>query len=351
MVVETSLSRVGGTRRALIALGLLAWSLVATAQQVTSHGVPLRNQNPFLQIFGLPPFQSAKLAPPGALDYYVSFDIVSHAESAASPLEDIEIDGESYFLSLSLRRGWNDRFEFGVDVPLVAHAGGFLDSPIKNWHDLLGLSNSKRRGPDDQLAIRYARAGETQYELNSTSFDLGDIQLSAAVPLREGSDDNPFNMSLRGSIKLPTGSAENLSGSGAADVSLGIYASSNHTVWQRELDVSGFAGALLLGDGDVLPAIQRSVVPYGGIAASWWATERFGISVQLQAEGAYFDSELDEIGGTSAQLAIGFDYRMRNQGTSLHLAITEDIMAGRTTTPDFGVHFSVRRIAGKSDNR
>ncbi|MGI9238233.1 MAG: DUF3187 family protein [Woeseiaceae bacterium] len=351
MVAKTPLSRIGRTRHVLFAFGLLAWSLIASAQQVTSHGVPLRNQNPFLQIFGLPPFQSAKLAAPGALDYYVSFDIVSHAESAASPLEEIEIDGESYFLSLSLRRGWNDRFEIGVDLPLVAHAGGFLDNAIKNWHDLLGLSNSKRRGPNDQLAIRYSRAGETWYELNSTSFDLGDIQLSAAVPLRKGSDDNPFNMSLRGSIKLPTGSAEDLSGSGATDVSLGIYASSSHTLWQRELDVSGFAGALLLGDGDVLTDIQRSVVPYGGIAASWWATERFGISVQLQAEGAYFDTELDVLGGTSAQLAVGFDYRMRNQGTSLHLAITEDIGTDRTTTPDFGVHFSVRRFGAQPENR
>lgn len=351
MVAKSPLPRNRRTRRVLFALGLLAWSLVATAQQVTSHGVPLRNQNPLMQIFGLPPFQSAKLAPPGALNYQVSFDIVNHAESGASPVEEIEFDGESYFLSLSLRRGWKNRIEVGVDVPLVAHAGGFLDNAIENWHDLLGLSNSKRRGPGDQLVFRYARAGETQYELNSRSFDLGDVQLSAAVPLREGSDDNPFNMSLRGSIKLPTGSADDLSGSGATDVSLGIYASSSHTLWRRELDVSGFAGALLLGDGDVLADIQRSVVPFGGIAASWWATERFAISVQLQAESPYFDSELDELGGASAQLAVGFDYRMRNQATSLHLAITEDIAASRTTTPDFGVHFSVRRYGGKSENR
>lgn len=344
MIVKTSIPRIHKTGRVMLALGLLGCSLVAAAQQVTSHGVPLRNQNPFLQIFGLPPFQSAKLAPSGALNYHVSFDIVNHVEFAGSPVEEIEIDGESYFLSLSLRRGWKDRFEVGVDVPLVAHAGGFLDNAIENWHDLLGLSNSKRRGPDDQLAFRYALAGETQYELNSTSFDLGDIQLSAAVPLRKGSDDNPFNMSLRGSIKLPTGSAEDLSGSGATDVSLGIYASSSHTLWQRELEMSGFAGALFLGDGDVLSDIQRSVVPYGGIAASWWVTERFGVSLQLQAEGAYFDSELDELGGTSTQLAVGFDYRMRNQRTSLHLAITEDIAAGSTTTPDFGVHFSFRKF-------
>ena len=319
--------------------------LVASPMTVAAdHGAPLRNQNPLLQIFGLPPFQSATLTAAGWLDYNVSFDIVSHAESGTNPLEDIAMDGESYFLTLSLRRGFSDRLEVGVDVPLVAHAGGFLDSAIENWHDLLGLSNSKRRGADNQLGFRYSNAGQTLYELNSATFGIGDIQLTAAMPLRKGDDDNPLSVSLRGSVKLPTGSAKELSGSGATDFSLGIYASNRHTLWQRDLDVSGFAGILLLGEGDVLTDLQRNAVPYGGIAASLWVADRFGISTQLQVEGPYFDSDLEELGGASAQLAVGFDYRLSREGTSLHLSITEDIAAGTTTTPDFGIHFSIRSV-------
>lgn len=331
----------------LLATCFLAASLTATADPDVTQGVPLRNQNPFLQVFGLPPFQSAVLTAVSALDYRVSFDIVNHAELGANTLEDISIDGESHFLTLSLRRGMTDRFELGLDIPLVGHAGGFLDNTIESWHDLLGLSNSKRRGPDNQLGIRYSNAGFAPYELNSAVFGIGDIQLTAAMPLRRADNSDPLSVAIRSSIKIPTGSADELRGSGAMDLSLGLYASDQYTVWQRDFDVSAFAGMLFLGDGDVLPDLQRSAVPYGGVAMSWWISERFGVSAQLQAEGPYFDSDLDELGGVSAQLAVGFDFRLRTPGTSLHFSITEDVAAGTTTTPDFGVHLSIRR-AGRN---
>lgn len=307
-----------------------------------TQGVPLRNQNPFLQIFGLPPFQSARLAAEGRPGYHFSLDVVSHADSATTPSEEIVIDGESYFLTMSLRRRLNERFEIGVDVPLVSHRQGFLDGAIKDWHDLLGLSNSKRRGPNDQLQFRYSSAGQALYELNSPTFALGDIQLTAAMPLRRAREDSPLSVSLRSSVKLPTGSADRLSGSGAADLSFGVYVSNSYEPGQRDLDLSGFAGVLLLGDGDVLPELQRGAVPYGGVAASFWIAERIAISTQLQVEGAYFDIDVEELGGSSAQLAVGFDYQLRDKKTSLHLSITEDIAAATTATPDFGIHFSVR---------
>jgi len=331
-------------RYASVVVCLLAWSLAADAAPGVTQGVPLRNQSPFLQIFGLPPFQSARLAPAGSLEYTMAFDIVSHAESGTSGPEDIAVDGESYFLALSLRRGMNNGLEVGIDLPLVAHRGGFLDSAIKNWHDLLGLSNSKRRGANNQLGFRYSNNGQTLYELDSDSFRLGDLQLTAAIPLRRADAESALSVSARSSIKLPTGSADELSGSGGTDFSLGLYVSNSLMLWRRDLDFSGFAGVLLLGDADVLPELQRSAVPYGGAAASWWVGERFAISTQLLVEGPYFESDLNELGGESAQLAVGFDYRLKSQRTSLHFAITEDIAAGTTTTPDFGVHFSIRSI-------
>lgn len=339
MAANRSLRRLRIARGALI-LGLLAALPIAIA---ADHGGSLRNQNPLLQIFGLPPFQSAPIAGVDSNNYNLSFDIVNHAESGSNPLESIVMDGESYFLMLSLRRGFSDRLELGIDVPFVAHAGGFLDSAIENWHDLLGLSNSKRRGADDQLGFRYSKEGQTLYELNSTTRSIGDIQLTAAIPLRKSDAEDPLSVSLRSSIKLPTGSVSELSGSGAADFSLGIYASNQYTLWQRGLDISAFAGILLLGDGDILSGLQRNSVPYGGVAASLWLADRFGVAAQLQVEGPYYDSDLEELGGASAQLAVGFDYRLPRDGALLHFSITEDIASGTTTTPDFGIHFSISK--------
>lgn len=326
--------------RGAIFLGLLGALPLALA---ADHGGSLRNQNPLLQIFGLPPFQSAKIADAESNNYNLSFDVVNHAESGSNSLESIAMDGESYFLTLSLRRGFSERLELGIDVPFVAHAGGFLDNVIENWHDLLGLSNSKRRGADDQLGFLYSKEGQTLYELNSTTRSIGDVQLTAAIPLRKGDVADPLSVSLRSSVKLPTGSASELSGSGAVDFSLGIYASNQYSLWQRGLDISGFAGILLLGDGDILTDLQRSSVPYGGVAASLWLADRFAVATQLQVEGPYYDSDLEELGGASAQLAVGFDYRLPRGGALLHFSITEDIASGTTTTPDFGVHLSISK--------
>lgn len=334
-------------RRALLVASVFVWPVSAIAGQSVTQGVPLRNQNPFLQIFGLPPFQAANLAADGETNYDLIFDLVSHAEDGENMSEELVVDGESYFLTLSLRRGVGRKLELGVDVPLVGHAGGFIDSAIESWHDLLGLSNGKRGGTRNELDFRYSANGDEPYELNSSTFGIGDIQLTVAMPLRRQSDNSDLAVAVRSSVKLPTGEADELRGSGATDFSLGLHASDKWTLWQRNLDISGFAGVLLLGEGEVLADIQRSTVPYGGVAAAWWMAERFAITTQLYAQGEYFDSGLDELGGRSLQLAVGFDYRLQRSGLSLLFSIVEDAAPSRTTTPDFGVHFSIRRSGGR----
>lgn len=38
-----------------------------------------------------------------------------------------------------------DWLELGADLPVVAHDGGFMDSGIRNWHDIFRMSNTMRR--------------------------------------------------------------------------------------------------------------------------------------------------------------------------------------------------------------
>ena len=332
-------------QRVLLAIGLLLLPATAVAVQGNWQSFPLRNQNPFLQIFGLPAFQSATLTAEGAPAYDVSLDIANHADDGSNPGEDFVIDGESYFLTLSSRRRLANGVELGIDVPLIAHQHGFLDNAIEGWHDTFGMSNTKRRGPANQLYFAYAGDGVVDYRLNSPSFGIGDIQLTAAMPIRERANDGDFDVALRASIKLPTGDAEKLLGSGAADLSLGAYVANTGMLWKRPLRVSGFLGALILGDGDVLTEIQRTTVPYGGIAATWRATERLAIATQLSAQGAYYDSALKELGGDSLQLAVGGYYRLRDRGASLGFAIVEDVSAN--ATPDFALHVSLRIDGGR----
>jgi hypothetical protein len=324
----------------LLAIGLLVCPVKASCDEVAGDGFALRNQNPFLQIFGLPPLQSAALTRPGETQFGIAFDLANHADAGDSELETFVVDGESYFLTLAWRRRVSKWIEIGIDLPFVSHDEGILDNAIENWHDTFGMSNTKRRGPSNQLSFLYTRDDTTLYELNSPSSGIGDIQLSAAIALKEPGNAGGMTISLRSSIKLPSGDHEDLHGSGATDFSLGVYASDTHTLFAHEFGVSGFVGGVLLGDGKVLASLQRSAVPFAGISARWHATERLGLVAQLYAQGAYFNSDLKELGGATTQLAVGLHYRPSQKALLLKFAVVEDVAANATT--DFGLHFSIQ---------
>ena len=110
---------------------------IAAADDAGNDAIALRNHNPFLQIYGLPVFQTAALRS----DFSLSYDVANDADDKLLPAETFIIDGESEVFSLAFRRQLGERLELRVDLPFVRHSGGFLDGVIKNWHNLLGLSN------------------------------------------------------------------------------------------------------------------------------------------------------------------------------------------------------------------
>ncbi len=303
---------------------------VAAADDASSGAIALRNHNPFLQVYGLPTFQTAAIGS----DVSLSYDIANDADDKLLPNETLIIDSESEIVSLAFRRRIGERIELRLDVPYVRHSGGFLDGAIKDWHAVLGLSNSAREVPNDQLELLYERDGTTYFDLSSSSSGIGDARVSAAYAWP--------GITLRAGIKLPTGDATSLTGSGATDFSLGAYVDRRTAFLQRDLEYSGFAGVLALGDGDVLPGFQRSTVPYGGFALRWHATDRLTVTTQWYLQGSYLDIDIDEIGGTTLQLGVGADYRF--DGYMLTLAIAEDIIGA--AAPDFALHLSLRYFGG-----
>ena len=327
---------------------VIAWPLLLISVTGWGGGVDsfaLRNHHPFLHVYGLPPLQHAALAERGKNVYGFTFTIVNNAEIKDTDTESIRLDGETYFADFTLRRRMHERLELGIDIPFVRHSNGVLDDAIFDWHDLWGMSNSKRDGPSNELNYRYSNNGSLEQRVVASSSGIGDVQLSAAVPLIAGGGAGSRHVTMRFSVKLPTGDSADLHGSGAADAALGIYGQDSRMLLGKEFDYLGFAGVLALGDGDILTDQQKNAVPYGGVAATWHATERFGITGQLQAQGAYIDSELDELGGSSIQLTVGGVYRLPRHGVSLKFALVEDVISD--ATPDFGVHFAIHISGGQ----
>lgn len=299
----------------------------------------LRNHNPFLQIFGLPAFEPGTPVPPGETRYAIDLDLANHADSGSTPAESVVLDGESHYLSLAFRRGMSDRLVLGIDIPFVRHSGGFLDASIENWHDFWGLSNRQRSGPRGQLSLRYDNPELAGFGLESSTAGLGDIRLNARFLLWREPAGTDRQFGVQAGVKLPTGAAGELLGSGAADYSLAFHASDATLVSRPRIGLSASVGVLFLGRGDVLPEIQRDSVPFGGLAAAWHASDRLALAVAVLAQGPYYDSALEEIGGNSVQLSVGGLYELPWQGTSLSVGIIEDLYDNATTDIAFKLAF------------
>lgn len=321
-----------------LGLLLLMYAAAATADQ--DPWPAIRNHNPFLQIFGLPAFEVGAPVVAGGTSYAVHLDVANHADSSSTPAESVVLDGESYYLTLAVRHGISDRLVLGADVPFVSHSGGFLDAPIENWHDFWGLSNSQRSGARDRLHLRYENPGLATFELDSSSQGLGDIRLNATFPLRGDQDGKGLRFGARAGLKLPTGEASELLGSGALDYSLAFYASDANLLSRLRIGLSASVGVLFLGSGDVLPEIQRDSVVFGGLAAAWQASGNLDLAAVLYAQSAAYDSELDELGGNSIQLSVGGVYKLPWQGVSLSASIIEDLFDDATT--DFAFQVAIR---------
>jgi len=338
------------TSNVRISLGVVSLALhliPAAADAADEQWFSIRNHNPFLQVFGLPFFQTATRVPDGEFKHNVSLDIANHADSDATSSQTAVIDGESYYLTYSVRHGLTPWLEVGLNLPVVAHTNGLFDNAIERWHEILGVSNNNRNGPSNQLHFSFDNSQAARYELTSSTWGVGDIQVTAAVPLWEAREPDRRVITLRSALKLATGDAATLRGSGAVDVSIGLYASGMNMFANHKVSLTGFGGILFLGSGDVLPEIQKDKVGFGGVAATWRLTERLDLTTQVYAQSAYFDSELSILGDSSIQAAIGGTYRWPKHRLSLSFAIVEDLFADATT--DVALHLSVRTLGTTSD--
>lgn len=303
---------------------------------------PVRTHNPFLQIYGVPVFQGAELHPPGRGEWQLTFDVANHADASSAGAESIALDGESYYLDFSYRRRLTGWLELGIDIPLVAHDDGVLDNLIEGWHDLWGMSNAKRTGPPNRLDFTYVNPRVEPFEMTAGAAGIGDVRLSAAVPLPLSILDPGQALTLRAGLKLPTGDAEELLGSGATDLSLAAYYSGSRAFGVERLDVSAHAGVLVTGDSDLFGPIQENTVPFGGFASDWRFSDNLRGMAAVYAQGEFVDSALDEL-GNSVQLIVGGDYRFAS-GMSLSFGVVEELFSDATV--DFAIQFSLRQDLG-----
>lgn len=288
----------------------------------------VRNLAPAALIYGLPAPQGPALRP-GERTLALH---VAHANNFTSGLTDrleVFVDGSTTVASVAFRQGVSERWEWGAELPLVHHGGGFTDRFIDSFHGLFGFPDGGRDGsPRNQLRYRIVADGETLLDIETRRHGLGDVRLQggyrlAATPQRSAT--------LRAQVKLPTGDFDDLTGSGAADLALWAELTERDWLDRFGVTVTLMGGVTLPGQGDLLRSRQRDVVAVGHLGLAYPLGQRVVLRAQIDGHSELLDTGVRQLGGASLQGTLGGSIALPGR-LQLDLALSEDLIVG--SAPD-----------------
>ena len=124
-------------------------------------------------------------------------------------------------------------------------------------------------------------------------------------------------------LKLPTGTAADLSGSGATDIALNL--DYTHVLPWPGMSFSLGAGVVRLGRGNLLAQRQRRTLWTGHFGLNARVSSRVTLIGQLDAHAAPFDAQISQLGEAVLQGTLGGRLRVTDR-LDLQFAVVEDLV-------------------------
>jgi len=312
---------------------LLAITLACASAPACAAPFPTVDQNPLLNGFTFATNIAARLPPRGTAALTTTVNWSNTAAIQTADAEVLVIDAESREWRLGFEYALADRWTVRVQLPYRTSNGGTLDGFLDNWHSLLGLPNGDRPAlAENDFRIEYERAGQSAATYLQEVSGVGDIAATAAYQLH-ATPTHATGLAL--TLKLPTGSSDKLTGSGAADTTLTL---AHEQVLSSRWIAYAQVNATYLGSGELLAEQQRSSVASGTLAFDYRYTSALTITLQLDGHTAAFsDSSLDLL-GSAWILTVGGEYRWRS-GWRAQFGVSEDVKV--EASPDVNFVFSV----------
>jgi hypothetical protein len=307
-----------------IAFGVVAAAAFARPT-FGQHAEPLhiRNLNPLVAIFGLPAWDT--VAPGTQLG--ASLELANHYRLSLRGTDLLVLDGETLRTNLSVSHGFANGWSVGAELPYYRIGGGVLDDLIDGWHSAFGLPDGGRNNrPEGQLLFRVGDSNGEFLTLQSPQSGVGDTQLKFARTIGR---DREFV--VQASVKLPTGDADTLTGSGSADWGITLLRSRPLFGRKRPAGYYWGLGVMRVGEPE---RVDFDVEKWGYTAivgGSWQLWPRYGLKAQLDLHSAFFDTPLEELGEDAIQATLGA-WRQAGPRGIIEFALVEDLEV--STAPD-----------------
>ena len=319
-------------------LGILLFPLFLPAAEITPFYT--QDQSPVIQIFGLPSPREASLVPPRKADLRFIVDMANNFIEDNNQRESIVLDGQTTRISLDARYGISKNFEVGLVIPYMIVGGGFTDGFIDWYHDTFGFATGGRdEAPRNRLLYQYQKDQHILLKVNNSSDGIGDIQLMGGLQLYQSVIEPSRAISLRASLKLPTGDSQQLHGSGSTDLSLWITAGEDFRPNIGNMSLFCAGGVMGMTDGDVLKDQQRNLVGFGVIGFGWSPARWIALKIQANGHTSFYkNSGLKGLNGGSVQLTTGGTLAF-SKNINLDLGFTENLFG---YSPDVVLHLALR---------
>jgi hypothetical protein len=289
-----------------------------------------RNQFPLFSTFDAPFMESALIE--DSLSVNLSYSSVYLSEQTA--LWSIGLDMEISELNLRVKKVCGGMIEIGADMPFLSINSGILDGALKTYHSAFGFPDYGRsERPDNKFLYEVKRGNVTVIKGESGNIGIGDIRLSAKLPVVRG---DPA-ISVKGDIELPSGNSRTGYGNGSLDAGLALLMDKN-----LGGNMKSFINAGIIFPGDLrgYEKVDLHESLYGGIALEAAFVKDISFIGQIWAQNSPFpNTGIPAVDRTAVLLSFGGRYH--SGSSSLDIFFTEDV--NTAGAPDFTIHLSLRK--------
>ncbi|KPV39558.1 hypothetical protein AN478_10460 [Thiohalorhabdus denitrificans] len=305
--------------------------------------MPTATLSPVQQVYGLPRDTEPVGAPEGGLRLRLDLDRASHDVLEGGARSGVLFDGETQRTTLSVSGPLPRRLgEWTLEVPHVAHSGGFLDGTLDIWHSALGLPEGNRgRRPTDELLYVVVEDRETLLRRDSSASGLGDVALGARFPVAEDDGEGRAVVGVR--VEAPTGDPDGLLGSGGWDTSLWAGGTLPGATWLGPGALHGAAGMVAMTGSGVLAELHRNWAGFLRLAGAVRPGSTFTLRAQVDVHTPFYRSEVGTLGKPAAEARLGTEVELPAWGR-LDLGVSEDLTPERA--PDVTFHLGWERRFG-----
>lgn len=237
---------------------------------------------------------------------------------------------ETAILKLRAGKRIAEHYELGIELPIISHGGGVLDSLIDAYHGAFGFPDYGRsERPSNDFLFLLSREGRAVVKGREGRTAPGDIMLSVKRNLHGGDP----HASVLAFLELPTGRAKD--GFGSGDWDMGLTLLMDKSLGEQAMAYVN-AGVIFTDSLRAWEKVGLRDHLWGGVDIEWALSGRLNLNVQFLArQSPYKDTGIRAVDEVATVLTLGGRYLLEG-GKRVEFSFSED--TSTAGAPDFMVH-------------